>query len=114
MLSISRETTGDVVALRMSGAIDGGESCRAIHEAIRKGLDSGLRKFVFNLANVEWINSLGVGFLVAASVSATGQDAVVRIVGMTARVDSVLQASGVVPHIWQNFATEEDALASFS
>lgn len=112
MLTVTKRTNGDTSLLDLAGAIDGSDSCRKIHEAIRGSLDAGHRKIVFNLSDVAWINSLGVGFLVAACVSAAKEDATVRLVGMSPRVDSVLRACGIVPHIWKDFADERSALES--
>lgn len=98
----------------LDGSIDGGEPCRAIHEAIKTSLGEGRRQFVFNLEKVDWVNSLGTGFLVAAAVSASREGAVVRLVGLSPRVAGVLQACGVVPHVWKDYADMGAALASFS
>ena len=113
MLKVTTKTHGDVVQIDLDGAIDGSDSCRKIHDVIRTQMQAGRPNFVFNLSGVDWVNSLGVGFLVAAAVSAARQDAVVRLFGLTPRVDQVLRACGVVPHVWQGFESEEEALASF-
>jgi len=63
---------------------------------------------------VEWINSLGTGFLVAAAVAASREGAAIRIVGMTPRVSDVLEACGVVPHVWPAFDEERAAMDSFA
>jgi anti-anti-sigma factor len=112
MLTVTKRMHGDTALIDLSGAIDGGDSCREIHEAIKGNLDEGHRKFVLNLSEVEWINSLGVGFLVAASVSAARESATVRLFGLSPRVDTLLRSSGVVPHVWKDFADEQEALES--
>jgi anti-anti-sigma factor len=112
MVTVTKRTTGDISLFDLAGAIDGGDSCRKIHEAIRGSLEAGHRKIVLTLTRVDWINSLGVGFLAAACVSAARQDAVVRLVGLSPRVDTVLRACGIVPHVWKDFQDEQSALES--
>jgi anti-anti-sigma factor len=112
MLTVTKRTNDDTSLLDLVGAIDGSDSCRKIHEGIKGSLEAGHRKIVLNLTGVEWINSLGVGFLAAACVSASREDAVVRLVGLSPRVDKVLRACGIVPHIWKHFTDERSALES--
>ncbi|HMB70799.1 MAG TPA: STAS domain-containing protein [bacterium] len=114
MLKVNRKQHDDVAMIELTGEIDGSDSCRVIHEAIRKSLADGRRKFVFNLAGVDWINSLGTGFLVAAAVAASREGAAVRIVGMKPRVSDVLKACGVVPHVWPAYDEESTAMDSFA
>jgi anti-sigma B factor antagonist len=114
MLKVNRKEKDGISVIELSGAIDGSDSCRAIHEAIRKSLSEGRRKFVFNLDGVEWVNSLGTGFLVAAAVAASREGAAVRIVGMKQRVSDVLEACGVVPHVWPAFDDESAAVKSLA
>jgi anti-sigma B factor antagonist len=112
-VKISSRPLDGATVLDLEGPIDGSDTCRAIHEAIRKELDGGHRKFVVNLAGVDWVNSLGVGFLVAAAVSAVKEDAIVKIVGLNPRVGSVLHACGLIPNIWREYPDEGEAVASF-
>jgi anti-anti-sigma factor len=113
MLEVKRREELGIVLLDLAGEIDGGDSCRRIHAAIKESLQTGHKKFVLNLRGVDWINSLGVGFLVAASMSAVREGAVVRLVEPTHRVRLVLEACGVIPHMWREFADERQALSSF-
>jgi anti-anti-sigma factor len=113
MLKVTSSKAGDVGRIALSGAIDGSESCRDIYQAIGREIEGGGKRIVLDASGVEWVNSMGVGFLVAASVSAVRQDVLVRLFGLRPRVDTVLRACGVVPHVWKAYATEEEALGSF-
>ncbi|MEZ5063515.1 MAG: STAS domain-containing protein [bacterium] len=105
---------GDVLVLALQGTVDGSDSCRAIHRTVRDGIDAGLSRFVLDLTDVDWINSLGIGYLAAAATAAVKESASVRIASPSPRVEAVLRAAGVVPHFWQPYATQEEAVASFS
>ena len=111
-MQVTKRREDDVSILDLEGPIDGSDSCRSIHTAMRQELDGDVRKFVLNLSGVEWINSLGIGFLIAASVAAVKGNAQIHIVGPSSRVGAALRASGVVPHVWKEFETEEAARES--
>jgi anti-anti-sigma factor len=113
MVSVNVRLRDDVAVLSVDGPIDGSDSCRKIHEVIKENLDAGRKKFVMDLQRVGWINSLGVGFLAAAAVSACQAGAVVRVAGLTSRVGAVLRACRVVPHVLREFPDEKTATASF-
>jgi anti-anti-sigma factor len=113
MVSLNVRVQENVAVLSVDGPIDGSDSCRKIHEAIKANLDAGHKKFVMDLHGVGWINSLGVGFLAAAAVSACQAGAVVRVAGLTSRVDTVLRACQVVPYVLRDFPDERAARASF-
>lgn len=113
MLTLTKRMHGDTALIDLKGAIDGGDSCKEIYEAIKGNLDEGHRKLVLNLSEVDWINSLGVGFLVAACVSAARENATVRLVGLSPRLATLLRSCGVIPHVWKHFTDEQEALDSF-
>ena len=113
MLEVTRRASNGIAVIGLAGRIDGGNSCRNIHEAFRESLSEGRRKIVLDLGEVDWINSLGVGFLVAAAVSASREGAIVRVTRLDGRVGSVLHACGIVPHVWKDFPDEKTAVASF-
>jgi anti-anti-sigma factor len=113
MLEVTKRAVNGIVVIGLAGRIDGGDSCRDIHEAFRNSFSEGRRKFVLDLRGVDWINSLGVGFLVAASVQVSREGAVVHLTGLRDRVGHVLRVCGIVPHVWKEFADEKAAVASF-
>jgi anti-anti-sigma factor len=113
MLTLTKQMHGDTVVVNLEGTIDGSDSCRRIHEIMKDGLSTGHKQFVLNFEGVDWINSLGVGYLAAASVSAVKDDADIRLVGLSPRVDPVLRACGIVPHVWMVFESMSEALESF-
>jgi anti-anti-sigma factor len=114
MLDLTKRRVGDVTVISLQGVIDGGDSCRAIHRTFREELEAGGQKFVVDLTGVEWINSLGIGFLVAASIAAGKEGAAIRLVGMSSRVGAALRACGVVPHMWREAASEDEAITSLA
>jgi anti-anti-sigma factor len=110
MLTIRSRMKDDVMIVDLEGQIDGSDESRQILSSIKAALERKPKKLLLNLEHVRWINSLGVGYLVAAFVSARNQGTTLRLFGVPTRVKSVLQTCGVSPNIIGVFATEAEAL----
>ena len=113
MLNITTRNQSGVMIIDLGGQIDGGPPSAKIHELIKQNLDAGQKKFVLNLTNVKWLNSLGAGILIAAYASAKRQDAALKIFGVTDRVEAVLKTCGLIPEVFEVYTDEKGALQSF-
>src|SRR5918993_3358832 len=73
-LNISTRQSGNVTILDLAGKIALGDTNRELHEAIRGLTGDGKKSILLNLANVNLIDSSGLGELVAsyASVERSG------------------------------------------
>jgi len=113
MLTITSRDEGGVLFLDLAGQIDGGPDSEKIHEIIKEHLKEGKRKFVLNLGEVRWLNSLGAGVLIAAYASAKRENSSLKLHSVQDRVTSVLKTCGLIPEVFEVYANEKDALASF-
>jgi len=113
MLNITTRDLGGVMTIDLDGQIDGGPPSTKVHELIKQSLDKGQKKFVLNLTNVKWLNSLGAGILIAAYASAKRQDAALKLFGVTDRVETVLKTCGLIPEVFEVYKDEKGALESF-
>jgi anti-sigma B factor antagonist len=114
MLNITTRDQAGVMIIDLEGQIDGGPLSAKVHELIKQNLDKGQKRFVLNLKNVKWLNSLGAGVLIAAYASAKRQNAGLKLYGITDRVETVLKTCGLIPEVFDVYADEKDALESFS
>ena len=112
MLTITQRDAGGVVVFDLVGQIDGGPESEKIQEMIKDHLEKGNKKFLLNLAEVKWLNSLGAGIMIASYVSAKRDEAVVKVCTVSDRVGLVLKTSGLIPEVFDTFETENEALAS--
>jgi anti-anti-sigma factor len=113
MLTISNRDAGGVLILELEGQIDGGPKSEKIQEIIKDQMKNGQKKFVLNMKDVKWLNSLGAGVLIAAYASAKREDASLKLSNVSDRVATVLKTCGLIPEVFDVFDTEEDALSSF-
>jgi anti-anti-sigma factor len=113
VLTVSPRVVGDVLVLGLSGRVDGSEGS-AIQEAVRAALDDGHTNLILDLREIDWMNSLGVGYIVAALVSTRNRDAHLKLLGTAGRVAVVLRKCGLIPHLIEIFENETEAVASFT
>jgi anti-anti-sigma factor len=58
--------SGDVTIFNLIGNFDGGKDCQNTNQLFNDMITKGRRKFVINCALVRWINSNGIGCIIAA------------------------------------------------
>jgi len=108
----NREVDG-VSVLRLDGRIVYGEESNALREKLKGLIAEGRKKIVLNMANIESIDSSGLGALVAAHLSANTQGASLCLCHLGRKFREVLQMTKLAT-VFQVFNTEAAAVASFS
>ncbi len=114
MLNITTRDKAGVMIIDLEGQIDGGPESAKVHELIKQSLSGGQKKFILNLTNVKWLNSLGAGILIAAYASAKRQEAALKLFGVSDRVEAVLKTCGLIPEVFEVYKDEGSASASFA
>ena len=113
MLNISTRDEGGVSILDLEGQIDGGPDSERIQEIIKEQVEKGQRKFLLNLKDVRWLNSLGAGMLIASYASAKRENAALKLLSVSDRVGIVLKTCGLIPEVFETFEDEAEAVTSF-
>ena len=113
MLTITNRDAGGVVILDLVGQIDGGPKSERIHGIIKEGIEKGQKKFVLNLSEVKWLNSLGAGVLIASYASVKREEAALKLLSVSDRVGVVLKTCGLIPEVFETFEAEAEAVTSF-
>ena len=108
----SREVDG-VTVVAMDGRIVLGEESNALREKVKALVAEGKKKVVMNMDNVTFIDSAGLGTLVAAHHSAKNQGASLRLCHLGTKFQEVLQITKLMT-IFEVYNTEAEAVASFS
>jgi len=101
----------DVVA--MEGRIVLGEESTALREKVKSLLAAGQKKIVLNMDNVTYIDSSGLGALVAAHTSARSQGAYLKLSHLGSKFQEILQVTKLFT-VFEVYPTEAAAIASFS
>ena len=99
----------DVVILDLSGRITMGEGTLILRDHIQKLLAAGNRKFLLNLADVDYIDSSGLGELVTSFTTVRNQDGQLKLLNLTRRVQDLLQITKLLT-VFEAFNSEAEAL----
>jgi anti-sigma B factor antagonist len=107
-----RDVNG-VIVLDIEGRIVLGDESNSFRERVKSLLAAGQKKIVLNLANVTYIDSAGLGTLVATFHSARSQGALLKLANLGAKFKEVLQVTKLMT-VFDTYDSEEAAIQSFS
>ena len=108
-LVIKPRRLDDVVILDLSGRITMGEGTLILRDQIQKLLRAGDRKVLLNLADVDYIDSSGLGELVTSFTTVCNQSGQLKLLNLTRRVQDLLQITKLLT-VFEVFNNETAAL----
>jgi anti-sigma B factor antagonist len=103
---------GDVVIVALSGKLTGGLGDQILHDTIDELLAEDWKKILLNLSGITFMDSSGVGELVAGLRTARRLGAALRLLNVSERVHSTLYIAKLLP-IFELYKDEGEALAGF-
>lgn len=103
---------GDVAVIDFSGKITLGEGSSTFRKTIRDLIARGHLKILVNLADVDYIDSSGIGEMVSAYTTVRGAKGDLKLVYLTKRVHDLMQITRLVT-VFDVQADEQSALRSF-
>ena len=102
-----------VAVVTIEGRIVLGEETNALRETVRTLLATGQKKIVLNMENVTYVDSSGLGTLVASHASAQTQGASLKLSNLGAKFKELLLVTKLVT-VFEFYDSEEEAINSFS
>ena len=112
-LKMLDKEVGDVTVVEIEGRIVLGEESNAFREQVKNLLAAGKKKIVLNLAQVGYIDSAGLGTLVATFHSARSQGAVLKLANLGSKFKEVLQVTKLMT-VFDTYDSEALAVESFN
>lgn len=111
-LSIADRRLDDVVVLDLTGRITIGEGTLLIRARIQSLLGQGDLKFLLNLADVDYIDSSGLGEMVSTFTTVHNQGGALKLLGLTNRVRDLMQITKLLT-VFDVYDDEAEAMKSF-
>jgi anti-sigma B factor antagonist len=111
-MKIEKRTVGDIIILDCSGKITLGEGTMTVRNAVRDILKENGKKIILNLADVNYIDSSGIGELVSTYTTVTNSGGQFKLLSLTKKIHELLQITKLLT-VFQVFDSEQAALASF-
>ena len=112
-MQIDTRRAGDVVILDLKGNLVRGVGDELLREAVDRLLAERSRKVLINLSDVSFVDSSGIGELVASKKVADQLGTSLKLMQLPERVKHTLKLSLILP-LFQTYDSEEKALASFA
>jgi anti-sigma B factor antagonist len=112
-IKIGTRQVDGVTILDLSGRITLGEGSVQLRDAIRDLLAKGQKKILLNLADVNYIDSSGIGELVSAFTTVKNQGGELKLLNLTKKVHDLLQ----ITKLYTVFDVQDDettAIGSFT
>ena len=112
-LYIDQRRNGDVAILDLKGRLRVGGNAVALHRSIRELILEKKTQIILNLAGVTFIDSCGLGELVASQVSVENKNGEIKLIGLTDQLQELLRATRLLT-VFDTYANEAEAIQSFA
>jgi anti-sigma B factor antagonist len=111
-LDVKERQAGDVTILDLTGDVRIGEGAVSLRDSIRSLADQGKKKVLLNLAGVKYMDSTGVGELIANYTTISRQGGQLKLLNLTDRIQNLLVITKLLT-VFDSFENETEALKSF-
>ncbi len=111
-MNIKEKMHGDVAVVALKGNLMGEPDTTEVREKIYSLLQDDVKKVVLDLGKVKWINSSGLGALIAAMTSVKNKGGDLRLANVTEKVESVFMITQLIK-VFKTYETVDRAVASF-
>ena len=102
----------DVLVMTVNGALTAGAECRRFRQEMDRLLDAGTRKLLLNLGGVAYMDSTGVGTLLAVKTTAINRGLNLKVCCVPSFIYRLLSQLHLV-NILDVHGQEPDGIASF-
>ena len=111
-IKMTNSEVDGVSVVTLDGRIVLGEESNSLREKLKSMLAEGKKKIVLNMVNIKYIDSSGLGTLVAAHVSAKTQGASVCLCNLGKKFHEVMQITKLLT-VFDVHNSESEAIDSF-
>ncbi len=101
-----------ISVLEPKGKIMGGPDATLLHEKLHECIDQGKKKVVIDLAQVDWMNSTGLGILISGLTTLKNNGGELKLANVTEKIQSLLTITKLVT-VFDAHDSVEDAIKSF-
>ena len=111
-LRIDEKELDGITILELSGRVVLGDESNQLRSKLKEVLGKGKTRLILDLAKVSYIDSAGLGTLVAGYTSAQNQGANMKLANLTKKFDEQLHITKLVT-VFEVHETVADAMKSF-
>src|SRR5262245_26126660 len=112
-MTIQERVVGSVTVLDLSGKLILGDGDTLLKDKIHSLVFQGRRQIILNMGGVSYVDSSGLGALVASSVTAKNNGAQIKLVSLTKRLQDLLAIAKLLT-VFDCYDSDEEATNSFA
>ena len=111
-MKASTRQAGSVTIVDLSGQIKLGEGSSVLRDTVKDLLSKGQKNILLNLGDINYVDSSGIGELVAAFTSVRNQGGEMKLLHLTKKIHDLLQITKLYT-VFDVKDDEAEALAAF-
>jgi anti-sigma B factor antagonist len=111
-MQIAERESGSVTVLDLSGKITLGEDGTLLKDKLQSLLHQGKKNVLFNLAQVSYVDSAGLGAIVSAYTTVTREGGSLKLANVTGKLQDLLSITKLLT-VFETFDSEDEAVRSF-
>ena len=111
-MQIAERESGAVTVLDLSGRITMGEDGNLLKDKLQSLLHQNKKNILFNLAQVSYVDSAGLGAIVSAYTTVTREGGTLKLANVTKKLQDLLSITKLLT-VFETFDSEEEAVRSY-
>ena len=112
-MNLEEKRQGDVLVLALSGELMGGDESKDFQDKIYNCIKEQDVQLVVDMKDVKWMNSSGLGILMAGLTTLRSSDGDLRLANVSDRVQRPIEVTKL-DQVLKIFTTVEEAVNSYS
>jgi len=111
-MNIKEKMVGDVAVVTLKGNLMGEPDTTEVRDKIYSLLQDDINKIVLDLSSVKWVNSSGLGTLIAAMTSVKNKGGDLRLAHVTEKLESLFMITQLIK-VFKTYENIDRAVASY-
>jgi anti-sigma B factor antagonist len=111
-MQIAERESGAVTVLDLSGKITLGEDGNLLKDKLQSLLHQNKKNILFNLAQVSYVDSAGLGAIVSAYTTVTREGGTLKLANVTKKLQDLLSITKLLT-VFETFDSEDEAVRSY-
>ena len=112
-MTIQERVVGSVTVLDLSGKLILGDGDALLKDKIHSLVFQGRKQIILNMGAVSYVDSSGLGALVASSVTGKNNGGQIKLVSLTKRLQDLLAIAKLLT-VFESYDSEAEAINSFT
>ncbi|MCI0707619.1 MAG: STAS domain-containing protein [Ignavibacteriae bacterium] len=111
-MTIKEKMYGDIAVLSLKGNLMGEPDTTDVRDKIYSLLQDGIKNIVLDLGKVRWMNSSGLGTLIAAMTSVKNKGGELKLASVSDKVESLFMITQLIK-VFKTYENVDRAVSSY-